>query len=151
MLREPVRAPGRVRRPPAARIALLAAAVALLAFTVAGPAMARAAAPPTAKARPFMAQATVTAVDVSAKTLTAKVLKGNRQMKTSIGKDVTFAVGDAAVIVKIGEDGATTVALSGLVAGDRVLVRGRVDRTNPAAPAFNAWLIIDRGPKPLKT
>ena len=150
MLREPVRAPGRVRRPPAARIALLAAAVALLAFTVAGPAMARAAAPPTAKARPFMAQATVTAVDVSAKTLTAKVLKGNRQMKTSIGKDVTFAVGDSAVIVKIGEQGATTISLGALVAGDRVLVAGRVDRTNPAMPVFKAWLVIDRGPAPLK-
>jgi len=150
MLREPVRAPGRVRRPPAARIALLAAAVALLAFTVAGPAMARAAAPPTAKARPFMAQATVTAVDVSAKTLTAKVVKGNRPMKTSIGKDVTFAVGDSAVIVKIGEQGATTISLGALVAGDRVLVAGRVDRTNPAMPVFNTWLVIDRGPAPLK-
>ncbi len=150
MLRKRVRAAGRIRRP-AARIALLAAAVALLALTVAGPVVARAAAPPAAKPRPFMAQTTVTSVDLSGKTLTARVVKGNRPMKASIGKDVTFAVGDSAVIVKIGEDGAATIGLGGLVAGDRVLVTGRVDRTNPAAPLYKAWLIIDRGPVPLKT
>ena len=150
MLRTRVRAAGRVRRP-AARIALLAAAVALLALTAAASAVAQAAAPPSAKARPFLARATVTSVDVSGETLTAKVVKGNRPMKPSIGKNVTFAVGDSAVIVKIGEDGATTIGLGGLVAGDRVLITGRVDRTNPDAPLFNAWLIIDRGPKPVKT
>ena len=145
-----VRAAGRVRRP-AARIALLAAAVALLALMVAGPVVARAAAPPKAKARPFTARATVTSVDVSARTLTAKVIRGDRPMKTSIGKDVTFAVGDAAVIVRIGEEGATTIGLGDLVAGDRVLVKGRVDRTDPAAPVFRARLIIDRGPAPLES
>jgi len=150
MLRKRIRAAGRVRRP-AARIALLAAAVTLLALMVAGPAVAQAAAPPNVKARHFMAQATVTSVNVAAKTLTAKVVKGNRPMKASIGKDVVFAVGDSAIIVKIGEEGATTIGLGGLVAGDRVLVTGRVDRTHPDAMVFNAWLIIDRGPKPLKT
>ena len=150
MLRRRIRAADRVRRP-AARAALLTAAVALLALMVAAPVLAKAAAPPKAKARHFTAQATVTAVNVAAKTLTATVVKGNRPMKPSIGKDVTFAVGDATVLVKVGKDGATTIALGGLVAGDRVLVTGRVDRTNPDAPLFNAWLIIDRGPKLLKT
>jgi len=150
MLRRRVRAAGGIRRP-AARIALLTAAMALLALVVAAPVVAQAAAPPKAKARHFMARATVTSVNVAAKTLTATVVKGNRTMKPSIGKDVAFAVGDATVIVRIGEDGATTIALGALVAGDRVLITGRVDRTNPDAPLFNAWLIIDRGPAPLKT
>jgi hypothetical protein len=150
MLRKRIRAAGRVRRP-AARVALLAAGVMLLALMVAGPAAAQAAAPPNAKARPFMAQTMVTSVDVSGKTLTAKVIKGNRPMKASRGKDVVFAVGDSAIIVKIGEEGATTIGLGGLVAGDRVLVAGRVDRTIPDAPVFNVWLIIDRGPAPAKT
>ena len=150
MFRRRVRAAGRVRRP-AARSALLAAAVALLALTVAAPVMAQAAAPTKAKARHFMAQATVTSVDVAAMTLTANVVKGNRPLKPSIGKDATFTVGDCAVIVKIGEDDVTELDLGDLVAGDRVLVTGRVDRTNPDAPVFKAWLIIDRGPKPLKT
>lgn len=150
MMRERVRAAGRVRRP-AARIALLATAVALLALTVAGPAVAQSAASPKAKARPFLCLATVTSVDVTAETLTAKVVKGNRAMKPSIGQDVTFAVGDSAVIVRISKEGATTITLGDLVAGDRVLITGRVDRTNPDAPVFKAWLILDRGPVPTKT
>ena len=62
---------------------------------VAAPALVQAAAPPKAKSRPFTARATVTSVNVAARTLTVNVVKGNRPMKPSIGKDVTVAVGDA--------------------------------------------------------
>jgi hypothetical protein len=149
MMRTRVRAAGKIRRP-AARIALLAAAVALLCLMVAGPVVAQAAAPKV-KARPFSAKATVTSVDVTAKTLTANVVKGNRAMKASIGKDLVFTLSDAAVLVKVSKDGATTIALGDLVAGDRVLIHGRVDLTDPAAPVFKVWLIIDRGPAPPTT
>ena len=87
----------------------------------------------------------------AAQTLTATVIKGNRAMKRlQIGKDVVFAVGEATVIVKISKEGATTIGLGDLVAGDRVLVNGRVDRTIPDAPVFKVWLIIDRGPAPAR-
>jgi len=150
MMRERGRAASRVRRP-AATVALLAAAVALLALTLAGPVVARPAAPPVVKARPFVCKATVTSVDEALKTLTAKVVNGNRPMKASIGKDVTFTVGDFTVIVRISKDGATVIGLGDLVAGDRVLINGRIDRRVPTAPVFRARLIRDRGPVPTQT
>jgi hypothetical protein len=103
------------------------------------------------KARPFMAQTTVKSFDVVANTVTATVVKGSRAMKPSVGTDVVFTLGDGAVIVKVTEDGATTIGLGDLVAGDRLMIHGRVVLTDPAAPVFKAWLLIDRGPKPATT
>ena len=150
MMKECVRAAGRVWRP-AAKIALLAAAVALLALTVAGPVVAQSAAPPKAKARPFMCQAIVTSVDTTATAFTAKVVKGNRAMKPSIGEVVPFAVGESTVIVKISKEGATVIGLGDMVVGDRVLINGRIDLTDRTAPVFKARLIRDRGRAPTKT
>lgn len=150
MMRKRFKAAGKVRRP-AARIALLAAAVALLALAVAGPVVAKPAAPPKAKARPFMCQAIVTSVDTTGTALTATVVKGNRVMKHSIGQDVAFAVGEATVIVRISKEGATVIGLGDLVVGDRVLINGRIERAGSAPPVYKARLIRDRGPAPTKT
>jgi hypothetical protein len=149
MMRKRVTAAEKIRRP-VAKLALVAAAVALLCLMVAGPVVAQSAAPKV-KARPFMAQTIVTSVDATAKTITATVVKGNRAMKASLGTDVVFTLSDAAVLVKVSKDGATTIGLGDLVAGDRVMIHGRIDLTNLAAPVFKAWLIIDRGPKPTTT
>jgi len=150
MMRARFKAAGKGRRP-AARIALLAAAVALLALTLAGPVVAKPAAPPKAKARPFMVQAIVTSVDTTGTAFTAKVVKGNHAMKVSKGQDVTFAVGASTVIVKINKEGATLIGLGDLVVGDRVLINGRIERIGSAPPVFKARLIRDRGPAPIKT
>jgi hypothetical protein len=150
MTREPTRA-ARVARRHIARVALVAAAVSLLALMVAGPAVARPAAPTKAKAQPFMAKATVTTVDIAGGALTAKVVKANRAMKASIGKDVAFAVGASAVIVKISKKGATIIGIGDLIAGDRVLISGRIVGTDPTKLVFRARLIVDRGPAPTTT
>lgn len=143
--------PARKARRPFAKVTLLAAAVALLALTVAGPVMAKPAAPPKVKTRPFMAQAIVVSVDTTAGVFSANVLKGNRAMKhlDLIGEVVTFTVGESTVIVRIDKEGATVIKLADLVAKDRVLINGRIDRT--AVPVFRARLIRDRGPAPAKT
>ena len=146
MMRKHTRATGRVRRP-AARIVLMGAAVALLALMVAGPVMAKPATP-KAKVRPFVAQTTF--ISATADTVLATVVKGNRAMKPSIGKDVTFTLADKVVIVKVTKDGSTLVGVGDLVAGDRVMIHGRVLLADPA-PVFKAWLLIDRGVRPPKT
>lgn len=141
---------GKMRRP-IARLALLAAAVALLTLTVVGPALAKPATPPKVKARPFMCQAIVSE-RATETTFTAMVLRGNRAMKHSIGQFVTFTVGESTVIVRIDKEGATVIKLVDLVAGDRVLINGRIERTIPETPpVFKARLIRDRGPVPTKT
>ena len=147
MMRERSRTASSVRRP-VARLALMGAAVALLALMVAGPVMAKPAAP-KAKVRPFVALTTV--VGTTADTVTATVVKGNRAMKASIGKDVVFTLADNAVIVKVTKDGATRIGLGDLAAGDRVAIHGRVLLKESTAPVFKAWLLIDRGVKPPKT
>ena len=149
MMNMPVGSKRRARRPLATTLVLAAAAV-LLALAIAGPA---AAASPTAakvKARPFTCSAVVTAVNAQGSTITATVTKGSRALKDYRGKQVTFAVHADAVILKIGDGDPAPVALSAVVAGDRVHLGGRVDLTNADAPAFTARLVIDRGPEPLK-
>jgi hypothetical protein len=130
---------------------LLAAATALLALTIAGQAFAQPAAPKKPKARPFVCQAVVTAVDASGSTLRAKVVRAARPMKARIGTEVTFTVVEKALILKVGKDvDPAIIELSAVAVNDRVLIRGRIDRTDPTAPVFNARMIVDRGPVPSK-
>lgn len=115
--------------------------VALLALAVAGPALAH---PPVAraKARPFACQATVTAVDTSAATFAATVTRAARPMKRCVGAEVTFAVTERTVLVKAGSKPAVRITLADLHPGDRVLILGRVDRSDPNAPTFTVRLVV---------
>jgi len=136
---------------PATMLLLLAAATALLALTVAGPAFAQTAAPKKPKARPFVCQAVVTAVDAPGSTLTAKVVRAARPMKARIGMEVTFTVVEKALILKVGKDvDPAIIELSAVAVGDRVLIHGRIIRSAAAPPVFNARMILDRGPAPPK-
>ncbi len=137
---------GRVRLPLSALV-VLAAAAALTLSAVAGPALAKKPADVKLKARPFVCKAEVTATNVGANALTVKVVKGR---KAVVGKELTFTLAGKAVIMKVGDEGADVISLGAVAVGDRVLVHGRVDRTNPDVPAYTAWLILDRGPAPLK-
>ena len=139
----------KIRRP-LATLLVLAAAAALLAASVAVPAVAK---DPggKAKARPFACFAVVTAVNAQGGTVTATVSKGNRAVKDHVGRDVTFTVAANAIIVKMGGGDPATVALSAVAVGDRVHLLGRVDLSTPGAPGFTAHLVLDRGPKPLKS
>lgn len=138
-----------VRRP-ATTLLLVAAAVALFALTLAGPSLAKKPADAKQKTRPFVCRADVTSVNTSANTLTAKVVRGSRQLKGSVGKQVTFSLAGQCVILKVGSDGADVISLGSVAAGDRVVINGLVDRNDANAPVFTAWFILDRGPAPLK-
>ena len=94
-----------------------------------------------------MCRGEVTATNTAANSLTVKVVKGK---KAVVGKEITFTLAGKAVIMKVGDDGADVISLGAVAVGDRVLVHGRVDLTNPAVPVHTAWLILDRGPAPLK-
>lgn len=139
----------RIRRP-AGVLFLLAAAAALLAMSLAGPALAKKPAGDKHKTRPFVCQADVSSVSTSANTLTAKVVRGSRQLKDLVGKQATFTVAGKAVILKVGGSGADVISLGDVATGDRVIIHGLVDRTDAKARVFTAWFILDRGPAPLK-
>jgi hypothetical protein len=149
MMNQPVGSKRRIRRPLATTL-VLAAAVALLALSIAGPVAAK---DPSAKvkARPFTCSAVVTAVNAQGNTITATVKKGNRTLKDYRGKDVTFSVHTDAIILKVGAGTPTQISLGAVALGDRVHLNGRADLTNASAPAFTVHLVIDRGPRPLKT
>ena len=149
MMNRPAGSKRKIRRP-LATVLVLAAAAALLALSVAGPATARDPGA-KAKARPFACFAVVSAVNAQGGTFTATVSKGNRAVKDYVGKDVAFTVAANAVIVKLGGGDPATVALSAIAVGDRVHLLGRVDLSRPGAPGFTAHLVVDRGPKPLKS
>jgi hypothetical protein len=136
----------RVRRP-AGMLLVLAATAALLVLAIAGPALAKKPDGSKVKVRPVACLAEVTATDISANTLTVKVVKGK---KANIGKIITFTLAKKAVIVKTGDGGADVVALSAVAVADRVVVHGRVDATVASAPVYTAWLVLDRGPAPPK-
>jgi hypothetical protein len=136
----------RIRRP-AGTLLVLAAAAALIVSAVAGPSLAAKPDGSKAKVRPFVCKGEVTATNVAANSLTVKVVKGK---KAVIGKEITFTLAGKAVIMRVGDDGADVISLGAVARGDRVLVHGKVDRTNPDAPVHTAWLILDRGPAPLK-
>jgi hypothetical protein len=129
----------RIRRP-AAYAVLVALVVALLALTAAGPALAHPAA--KAKMRPFACKAVVTSTDATGMTLTAKVTKATRPVKRLVGSDVAFTVSERTVMLKAGGKPPLKLALADFATGDRVLVVGRVDRSNPDAPVFKARLIV---------
>lgn len=135
----------RIRRP-GATLLVLAATAALVLAAVAGPSLAKAPAG-KAKVRPFVCKAEVVGGNVAANTLTAKVVKGK---KAVIGQTLTFTLSARARIVKLGADGAELIGLGLVAPGDRVLIHGRVDLSVAGAPAYTAWLVLDRGPAPLK-
>jgi hypothetical protein len=135
---KPTRAHG--RRRPAVIAVLVALVVTLLALGVAGPALAH----PHAKAkmRPFVCKAVVTKTDATAMTLTAKVTRTTRPLKRLNGTDVTFTLSERTTLLKAGGKPPVKLALADFGAGDRVLIVGRVDRSNPDAPVYKARLII---------
>jgi hypothetical protein len=135
----------RMRRP-ATTLLVLAAATALILSAVAGPVAAKRHDGAKLKVRPFVCKGEVTAVP-AANSLKVKVVRGKRAV---VGKQVTFTLAGKAVIMKVGADGAEVIGLGDVRIGDRVLVHGRVDLTTPGAPTYTAWLILDRGPAPLK-
>jgi len=139
--------PKRRIRHSAATLLVLAVAAALMLSAIAGPSLAKKPDGAKAKFRALVCKGEVTAVNTAANSLTVKIVRGKKAL---VGKDVTFTLAGKSVVMKVGSDGAEVISLGGVAVGDRVLVHSRVDRTNPQAPVHTAWLILDRGPAPLK-
>ncbi len=126
---------------PAVGAVLAALVVALLALTAAGPVLAH---PPAAKAkaRPFACKATVASIDATAGTITAKVTRTTRPMKRCLGAEVTFTLTEHTVMLKAGGKPPVKITLADFAAGDRILIVGRVDRSNRDAPVYKARLVV---------
>ena len=136
----------RRKRAPLITLVALAVLTALLVAAVAGPAAAK-----RPKAPPFAAQTLVTSVDTSAGTVTAKLVRANRPLKSLVGSDVTFTLGEKTLIVKLEKEaGPSLITLADIAAGDRLLIHGRVDRSDASAPVYRAFMLLDRGPAPAK-
>jgi hypothetical protein len=106
----------------------------------------------------FQLNGTVVSADAATGSLVVTVKCGSKPVKQFRGLDLTLVVApDARMIDGTGEtDVAITVA--DLVAGARVHVGGRIDRTDPANPVFVAtkvivqrWPAVEPTPDPTDT
>lgn len=137
----------RGRRRPVTTLLVLAAASTLILTAAVGPVVAKRPDGAKLKVRPFVCKGEVTAVSTTPGSITVKVVKGR---KAVVGTQITFTLAAKAVIMRVGSGGVDVIGLGDVKVDDRVLVHARVDRSNPAAPVHVAWLILDRGPAPLK-
>jgi hypothetical protein len=139
----------RPRRHLAAGLALAGLAVLLLA--TAGPAVASRPGGPHHRVRPFDAFVTVTATNSTESTFTATVNAGNRTLRIARGTSAAFTVPAAARILKKAAGHRFAPAtFADIAVGDRLHVVGRADFSG-ATPVYRVRLVLDWGPKPVKT
>ena len=89
---------------------------------------------------------TLNAVDATAGTITVKVKAGTKTVRAWRGVELTMTVDANARIRLVTADGCTTVTLADLPTDAKVKVRGRIDRTDPAAPLFTAHVVKVKAP-----
>ena len=92
----------------------------------------------------FLCQGTVSSVDLQADALVVHVRHGSRGLRGSLGKDITIDVPASAKVFAVGHHAATLTTIGQITAGDRVVIDGRVDRTDPSAPVFTARRVLVR-------
>jgi len=119
--------------------------IAVLAIVVPAVAQTKHASAPAAS---FTASGSVQDVIRSAGALRMHVAAGSRGVKPFIGGALVVRVASKARILKVSDDSARLITLSGIRAGDHVVVSGRIDRSQPRSPVFVAQTIrvIDRTP-----
>ncbi len=89
---------------------------------IAAPVLAAGKRPP--KRMPFHLEGRITAVDISAATVTVEVMHGNRVVKPFIGQTVTVQVTSSTRLLRRAEPRAVPITLADLKAGDAVSVQG---------------------------
>ncbi len=92
----------------------------------------------------FLCQGAVSSVDLQGATLAVRVARGSSGLRGSIGKDITIDVPASAKIVALTRRSAAPTTLDQITVGDRVLIVGHADRTDPTAPVFVAAHILVR-------
>ena len=92
----------------------------------------------------FLCQGTVKSIDLQAGALVVHVRHGSAGLRGAMGKDITIDVPSGARIVALQRRTAAPTTIGQITAGDRVLVVGHADRTDPAAPVYVARHILVR-------
>jgi hypothetical protein len=99
--------------------------------------------PPAAHAR-FLCVGTVSSVDPQANALVVHVRHGSVGLRGSLGKDVTIDLASSTKIFVAREHRFGTATSSDITAGDRVVIHGQADRSNPGSPVFTASRVLVR-------
>jgi hypothetical protein len=97
----------------------------------------------------FLCQGAVKSVDLQAGTLVVHVARGSRGLRGAMGKDITIDVPASAKIVALRRRSAAPTTIDQITVGDRLLVVGHADRTDPAAPVFVAGHVLVRHVVPI--
>ena len=92
----------------------------------------------------FLCSGPVSAVDTGQSTLTLTVHKGCGPAHRLAGEELTVLVTADTTIYALSHDGKTAIGLGDIEVGDRAVICGTVDMTDPAAPVYTAKLILDR-------
>jgi hypothetical protein len=109
---------------------------------IAGRVVARTVVPPEAL-KWFAFRGPVKSVDAAAGTLVARARLVTRGLWDVVGTDTTFAVAPTARIVTWRNGQPVVLTLADVVAGDRVLAQGSIDRTDSATPVFTIhWMRV---------
>jgi len=91
----------------------------------------------------FAVRGPIKAADATAGTLVLHARLVTRGLFDVVGTDVTFQVAPDARIITWRDGVRVALTLDKVVAGDRALAQGRIDRTDPAAPVFTIqWMKI---------
>ncbi len=92
----------------------------------------------------FLCEGAVSSVDLQGGTLVVHVARGSSGLRGSLGKDITIDVPASAKIVALRRRAAAPTTIDQITVGDRVVIVGQADRTDPAAPVFVATHILVR-------
>jgi hypothetical protein len=90
------------------------------------------------------------ATDTTAGTVTVKVKAGTKTVRAFRGKEAVMNVALTAKVRLLTDDGAVAIALADVPPGGKVIVRGVIDRTDPAAPVFTVKHLKVKAPAPAK-
>jgi hypothetical protein len=91
----------------------------------------------------FMAKGPVTAVDPDGGTLALTVKTGTKTVRPYRGLDLPVLVAAGAKLRQATPDGCVNITLADIAPGAKVMVKGRIDRSDPAAPVFVAtWVLV---------
>ena len=84
----------------------------------------------------------VVAVNAATGSLTVRVKAGTKTVKAFRGVDLALVVDQAARVRLVTADGCVAALLGDVPVGAKVKVRGRIDRTDPAAPQVYVALCV---------
>ena len=91
----------------------------------------------------FAVRGPIKAVDAAGNTLVLHARLVTRGLFDVVGTDVTFKVAPDARIITWRDGVRVALTLDKVVAGDRALAQGSIDRSDPAAPVFTiSWMKI---------